>query len=264
MNLPQASPGGARGLTFSGVGRRYALRGGTVAALDDVDLECPPGSFTALIGPSGCGKSTLLRLTAGLEQPDAGSVSVCGNPPQVARQQGLLGVAFQDPALLPWRTTRQNIALPLQVLRRPVDAGRIDALIELVGLTGFAQARPAQLSGGMRQRVAIARALVTQPRVLLLDEPFGALDLLLRRSMNVELQRLWMRDRPTTLFVTHGIDEAVFLADRVIVMRRGPGRIVRTIDIPFARPRGPALFTDPAFRALEDTIAGLLHTGEAS
>ena len=264
MNAPQELPAPGQGLTFRGISRRYAIRGGTVAALDDVNLECSPGSFTALIGPSGCGKSTLLRLTAGLEQPDSGHVSVCGGSPQTAREQGLLGVAFQDPALLPWRTTRQNISLPLQVLGKSIDPGRIEELIELVGLTGFAQARPAQLSGVMRQRVAIARALVTNPRVLLLDEPFGALDLILRRSMNVELQRLWMRDHPTTLFVTHGIDEAVFLADRVIVMQRGPGRIIRTIDVPFARPRAPALFADPAFRALEDEIAGLLYTRETS
>jgi NitT/TauT family transport system ATP-binding protein len=264
MNPPQAVAADEPGLSFSGMSRRYALREGTVNALENVSLACPAGSFTALIGPSGCGKSTLLRLTAGLEQPDGGTVSVCGKPPRVARQEGLLGVAFQDPALLPWRTTRQNIALPLQVLGRSVDSARIEALIELVGLTGFSRARPAQLSGGMRQRVAIARALVTQPRVLLLDEPFGALDLILRRSMNVELQRLWLRDRPTTLFVTHGIDEAVFLADRVIVMQRDPGRIIRCIDVPFERPRHPSLFTDPGFRALEDTIAGLLHAGEAS
>jgi NitT/TauT family transport system ATP-binding protein len=252
----------ASGLNFQAVAKRYALRSGTVAALEGVDLDCQPGSFTALIGPSGCGKSTLLRLTAGLEQPDAGTVNVCGRSPREARGAGRLGVAFQDPALLPWRTTRQNIALPLQVLRRPVNSSRIEELIELVGLGGFAQARPAQLSGGMRQRVAIARALVTQPEVLLLDEPFGALDLILRRSMNVELQRLWMRDRPTTLFVTHGIDEAVFLADRVIVMQRGPGRIVRCIDVPFARPRDPVLFAQAEFRALEDTIAALLYSGQ--
>ena len=229
-------------------------------------MACEAGSFTALIGPSGCGKSTLLRIIAGLEHPDEGSARIGGATPQEKCRDGALGVAFQDPALLPWRTVRQNIALPLQVLGRSVPAaqGLIGQLIQLVGLQGFENARPEQLSGGMRQRVAIARTLVTDPSVLLMDEPFGALDQILRRSMNIELQRIWMEKRPTTILVTHGIDEAVFLADRVAVMQRNPGRIAQIIEVPFERPRRAELFAAPQFHRLEDEIAAVLYAGIAS
>jgi NitT/TauT family transport system ATP-binding protein len=228
-----------------------------VAALRDVSLVCEPGSFTALIGPSGCGKSTLLKIIAGLDQPDHGTVSIGGVRPIDKCRQGALGVAFQDAALLPWRTVRQNIALPLQVLGRSPSgqSSHIQQLIELVGLKGFEDARPAQLSGGMRQRAAIARTLVTDPSVLLLDEPFGALDQILRRSMNLELQRIWLENRPTTVLVTHGIDEAVFLADRIVVMQRNPGRIGCIVEVPFARPRHPDLFAAPEFHRLQDEVA---------
>jgi NitT/TauT family transport system ATP-binding protein len=252
-------------IAVSGVTRTFSVGAKQVYALRDVSLECAAGSFTALIGPSGCGKSTLLRSIAGLEHPDAGSVLIGGQTPQEKCRLGALGVAFQDSALLPWRSVRQNIALPLQVLRRKTaDAhGKIDRLIDLVGLKGFENARPAQLSGGMRQRVAIARTLVTDPSVLLMDEPFGALDQILRRSMNIELQRIWMENRATTLLVTHGIDEALFLADRVAVMHRNPGRIAHIVDIPFARPRLPELFSAPEFHKLEDEIAAYLYGGAA-
>jgi len=254
------------GLTLTGVHRTFNVEGRDIPALSDVSLECQPGSFTALIGPSGCGKSTLLRIIAGLDHPDRGGVSIGGAAPVQKCRQGALGVAFQDAALLPWRTVRQNIALPLQVLGRPLQpyASRIDQLIELVGLRGFEDARPGQLSGGMRQRVAIARTLVTEPSVLLLDEPFGALDQILRRSMNIELQRIWLASSPTTVLVTHGIDEALFLADRIVVMQRNPGRITCIVEVPFARPRRPELFAAPEFHRLEDEVADHLFGAAAA
>src|SRR6202158_3555090 len=232
------------GVSLTGVDRTFKVEGRDVLALSNVSLECEPGSFTALIGPSGCGKSTLLRIVAGLDHPDRGAVSIGGAAPIEKCRRGALGVAFQDAALLPWRTVRQNISLPLQVLGRslPDHALRIGQLIELVGLKGFEDDRPGQLSGGMRQRVAIARTLVTEPSVLLLDEPFGALDQILRRSMNLELQRIWLESQPTTLLVTHGISEAVFMGDQVVVMQARPGRVAHIVSIPVPRPRDPRLF----------------------
>jgi NitT/TauT family transport system ATP-binding protein len=246
------------------VSKAFAGAHGKVVALDNVALDVARGGFVAIIGPSGCGKSTLLRLVAGLEQPDSGAALVRGEYPEQFRRSGELGIVFQDPALLPWRTVARNIALPLQVLGRSARRYRdeIAGLIELVGLSGYADALPGQLSGGMRQRVAIARALVTQPSVLLLDEPFGALDQILRRSMNVELQRIWMQRRATTLLVTHAIDEAVFLADQVVVMHARPGRIAAVAPIPFSRPRSPALFGAAEFHQICDRLAASLFGRE--
>lgn len=254
---------GPAGISLSGLCKTYQGRGQVVEALRDVTLTCQPGSFTALIGPSGCGKSTVLRVALGLEPLNAGSVLIAGKPPEVARREGITGVAFQDAALLPWRTVERNIALPLEALGRDVRPyqSRIRDLIALVGLKGYEASLPGELSGGMRQRVAIARALVTEPQVLFLDEPFGALDQILRRQMNIELQRIWAETGATALLVTHGIDEAVFLADRVVVMQAGPGRIVEEVAIPFPRPRLPSLFADPEFHHMEDHIAGILHGG---
>lgn len=251
------------GISLTGVDKTFRGRGKTVEALRDVSLRCATGSFTAIIGPSGCGKSTVLRIALGLEPADNGEVLIDGDTPSAATSAGLTGVAFQDAALLPWRTVRRNVEVPLEVLRqRPrTHAGKVQSMIELVGLKGFENSLPGELSGGMRQRVAIARALVTHPRVLFMDEPFGALDQILRRQMNIELQRIWKETGSTALLVTHGIDEAVFLADRVVVMHANPGRIVETVDVPFDRPRTPDLFSEPSFHALNDRIAEVLHGG---
>jgi NitT/TauT family transport system ATP-binding protein len=248
------------GIRLDGVSRTFTSRGQTTEALRGVSLDSAPGSFTALIGPSGCGKSTILRLSLGLDTADAGTISVDGLPPAEATRKGVTGVAFQDAALLPWRSVEKNIALPLDVLGLPIAdfRARIGELIALVGLQGYEKALPGELSGGMRQRVAIARALVTTPRVLFLDEPFGALDQILRRQMNIELQRIWTETRATTLLVTHGIDEAVFLADRVVVMASRPGRISRIIDIDLPRPRHPSLFNEEHFHALEQQVSEAL------
>ena len=198
-----------------------------VQALRDLNLEISRGGqFVSIVGPSGCGKSTFLRLVAGLDEPTSGELRVEGHDP--------LGLAFvfQDATLLPWRSVAHNITLPLE-LRREAAAERVAQTLELVGLTDFAAAYPAQLSGGMRMRVSIARALVTRPQILLLDEPFGALDEITRQRLNEELLRLWQEDHWTSLFVTHNVSEAVFLSQRVLVMSARPGRILADIPIPF-------------------------------
>ncbi|WP_339778649.1 ABC transporter ATP-binding protein [uncultured Thalassospira sp.] len=251
------------GITLSGVSKTFRGRGKTVEALRDVSLSCPAGSFTAIIGPSGCGKSTVMRIALGLEDADSGEVLIEGQAPAAASRAGLTGVAFQDAALLPWRSVRKNVEVPLEVLRqKPQDhKDQVQAMIELVGLKGFENSLPGELSGGMRQRVAIARALVTHPRVLFMDEPFGALDQILRRQMNLELQRIWLETGSTAFLVTHGIDEAVFLADRIVIMHAKPGQIATILDVPFDRPRQANLFSDPDFHLMCDHVAEVLHVG---
>lgn len=257
----QVAPTLPDGISLNAVSRTFQGRGRTVEALSNVSLSCPAGSFTAIIGPSGCGKSTIMRIALGLETADAGHVLINGETPYDAAKAGHTGVAFQDAALLPWRTVRRNIEVPLEVIgrNRSAEQPRIQEMIDLVGLSGFENSLPGELSGGMRQRVAIARSLVTKPDVLFMDEPFGALDQILRRQMNVELQRIWQESGATALLVTHGIDEALFLADRVAVMHANPGRIVDIIEVPFPRPRQPDLFSDTAFHKLGDHIAEVLH-----
>lgn len=250
----------ARGaISLSGVGKSFALgRGRTVTALEGVDLEISDGEFVAVVGPSGCGKSTVLRMVAGLDVPTTGTVAVEGRRPQELARSHRLGVAFQEHALLPWSSVRGNVALPFRLAGRPVDHDRVTALIELVGLAGFEGARPRQLSGGMRQRAAIARALVLEPDVLLLDEPFGALDAVTRRRMNRELARVWAEQRITTLLVTHDVEEALFLADRVVVMSGRPGRVRHVHEVAFARPRDASITRSEEFHAAVDLLTGLL------
>ena len=214
--------------------------GEPVIALEKVDMRVPAGQFASIIGPSGCGKSTLLRLVADINKPHAGTITLGGDTPRVARNAHSLGFVFQAPTLLPWRSVKQNIELPLDVVGRNSTkrSTRSSAeLIELVGLTGFADALPHQLSGGMQQRVAIARALILTPDILLLDEPFGALDEITRQRMNLELLRIWSESGTSALLVTHSIAEAVFMSDQIFVMSARPGRITSIVDVPLARPR---------------------------
>ncbi len=222
-------------LTADHITHHYQGNDQPVLALRDVSLQVARGEFVALVGPSGCGKTTLLRMFAGLLTPEQGTITYGGVPLTAPPHD--VGVVFQKPALLPWRTVRDNIALPDQVDHHPPDMNRIEALMAQVGLTDFATAAPDTLSGGMQQRVALARALVQSPRLLLLDEPFGALDMMLRHDMNDLLLDLWHTYEPTVVFVTHDLHEAVYLADRVVTMSPRPGRIVGAFDIPLPRPR---------------------------
>ncbi|MBL7498053.1 ABC transporter ATP-binding protein [Frankia sp. CNm7] len=233
---PATSGGaGAPALRIEGVSFGYPGRRGAVTAVDDVSFTVPVGGMGVLVGPSGCGKSTLLRLVAGLLEPTAGTIDVAGVAPAQLRRDRRAGFAFQDPGLLSWRSVRRNIELPFDLARLPKDPAWVDHLLEITGLADWAGRRPRELSGGMRQRVALARALATRPDVLLLDEPFGALDEITRADLNFELLRIVSDTATTCLLVTHSVDEAVLLADTVVVLGPRPCSVHAVHDVPVPR-----------------------------
>jgi NitT/TauT family transport system ATP-binding protein len=247
--------------SISGVGKTYARR--SLVALDGVDLTLRQGSFSSVIGSSGCGKSTLLKIMAGLTSPSKGSVMLAGKPVLGPRRD--IGMMFQQATLFPWLSTIDNILLPIKIRdgKSAAKAKRDDAqsLMDLVGLKGFEKAYPSELSGGMAQRAAICRMLITEPAVLLLDEPFSALDELVRDFMNMELQRICMERNATAFLVTHSIAEAVILSDTVYVMAPRPGRVVEAVEIDLPRPRTLEMMTEPRFGKLVAHIRGLLSQG---
>jgi NitT/TauT family transport system ATP-binding protein len=230
--------------------------------LRDINIGIPKASFVSIIGPSGCGKSTLLKVMAGLVAPSEGDIRVAGLSPQEAVKAGLIGLVFQEPTLLPWKNAIQNAAFLLMTADKTVKRAhafeRAAAMLKLVGLAGAEKKMPSQLSGGMRQRVAIARALALDPEVLLMDEPFGALDAITREEMSECLLDIWERTRKTVVLVTHSIDEAVFLSREVHVMGAGPARIIETLPVSLPHPRTEASYSDPAFAAAEGRLRGLL------
>jgi NitT/TauT family transport system ATP-binding protein len=238
------------------------FKGGTTA-LQEIDLDIEQGEFISLIGPSGCGKSTLLRVIGDLIEPSQGEVTVNGKPARQARRDHDYGIVFQDPVLFDWRTVAKNIALPLELAGwdREKRQRRVEEMLELVELTGFGEHHPWQLSGGMQQRVSIARALSFDPALLLMDEPFGALDEMTRERLNAELLRIWQASGSTVVFVTHSIAEAVFLSTRVVVMSPRPGRISRVIPIDLQQPRTNETREDPRFFELATEVREALHHG---
>ncbi|GFE64656.1 ABC transporter ATP-binding protein [Litoreibacter roseus] len=216
---------------LNGVSKVFGTGDAKVDAVAPLDLMLKAGQTTALVGPSGCGKSTVLRMIAGLEDPTTGTVQIGTETPKALARRGAVSMAFQDPSLLPWRTLHSNIALGLKLARKPSNPDQVNALIDLVGLSGFGDRRPAELSGGMRQRAAIARCLISEPELVLLDEPFGAVDAITRNRLNLELPPLW-RDRGTTaVLVTHSVQEAVLLSDRILVLSPRPAAVVADITV---------------------------------
>jgi NitT/TauT family transport system ATP-binding protein len=246
------------------VGKQFASRDGSrVIALDDVSFEVAQGAFVTIVGPSGCGKSTLLHIMAGVLDRSAGEIRLRGEP--IAGPRRDVGVVFQEPLLLPWRTVIDNILLPIEVHGLPVQKfrGRAQELLALTRLEGFGGKYPHELSGGMQQRVSIARALVHDPAILLMDEPFGALDAMTREQMNLDLMKIWQESRKTILLITHSIPEAVLLGDRVVVMSARPGRIVDQIGVDLPRPRDFEIIATPAFGAYSKRIRGHLFARTA-
>jgi NitT/TauT family transport system ATP-binding protein len=249
----------AAALDFDRVRLTYRTAAGVLPAVEDVSLSVAPGAFVSVLGPSGCGKSTLLKMAAGLLPVSGGTVRLGGEA--VTGPRSDVGVVFQQPLLLPWRSVMDNVLLPARAQGLPMAAARERAkeLIAMVGLRGFESAHPHELSGGMQQRAGLARALLHEPSVLLMDEPFAALDALNRERMALELLEFWARARRSVLFVTHGIQEAVFLSDRVVVLSARPARVVEQIEIDLPRPRSLETMLLPGFSVLCDRLRRLLY-----
>jgi NitT/TauT family transport system ATP-binding protein len=245
-------------IRLGNIEKTYKTPRGALTAIEDVSIDVATGEFVCVVGPSGCGKSTILKLISGLSPTTSGEVSVFGRT--VDGPYPDVGMVFQAPVLLKWRSILGNVLFPLDILKRRGPAGRerAMALLELVGLGGFESRYPNELSGGMQQRAAIARALVHDPRLLLMDEPFGALDQITREQMNIELTRIWSETGKTTVLITHSIEEAVFLADRVVVMTPRPGRVAGIVEIDLPRPREGGIRLTPEFNALEGKVEKLL------
>lgn len=256
--LPLASVIAARNLSLV-----FETGDTPVHALKDIDLTVSRGEFVSFIGPSGCGKTTLLRVIADLEQPTAGTITVNGMTPDEARRKRAYGYVFQAAALYPWRTIEKNVALPLEIMGfdKAERKRRVEAGLDLVGLTGFGRKFPWQLSGGMQQRASIARALSFDPNLLLMDEPFGALDEIVRDHLNEELLKLWAKTRKTVIFVTHSIPEAVFLSTRIVVMSPRPGRIHEIIDCDLGTDRPLEIRETPEFLAIAHRVREGLKAG---
>ncbi|WP_154793467.1 ABC transporter ATP-binding protein [Occultella kanbiaonis] len=264
---PERAGASAPAVTVAGLDKTFTTKEGRTQALEGIDLEVAAGEFVSLIGPSGCGKSTLLRIIADLERPTTGEVRVFGTSAPQARLDQAYGIAFQQAGLLGWRTVAANVELPLELhgVGRAARRDRSTELLDLVGLSDFAARFPDQLSGGMQQRVAIARALAERPRLLLMDEPFGALDEMTRERMQTELARISAETGAAVVFVTHSISEAAFLSDRVVVMSPRPGRITTTVTTGLGPvgERTDALREDPRFFAAVTAIREGLHAGSA-
>ena len=250
-------------VSISGVYKRFDSGADGRDVLQDVGLEIARGEFLCLIGPSGCGKSTLLRLIGGLTEPTSGEIQIDDRTPAEAQADKALGFVFQEPSLMPWRTVTDNVRLPLEVNRRnnPENGHSVAELLSLVGLDRYADYYPSQISGGMLQRVALARSLASGASLLLMDEPFGALDEITRAAMGYELLRIWNADKKSVVFVTHSISEAVTLSDRVAVLSSRPGRIIEVVEIGLSRPRSRSMERKPEFLRYSEMLHDLLSQG---
>ncbi len=230
--------------------------GKPVTALQNINLEINPGEFVSLVGPSGCGKTTLLRTIADLQQPTSGTVSIRGLTPREIRLKQKFGIVFQNPVLYDWRTVRRNVCMPMEIMGIPKKerTARVTKMLELVGLYDFGKKHPYELSGGMQQRVGIARALAIRPEILLMDEPFSALDEFTKEKLHLDLQNIWSKTKKSVVFVTHNIQEAVFLSDRVVVLSPHPGRVSAVVEINLPRPRGLNVKDSAEFNALVSKV----------